>query len=144
MTTDTSAATLARDDASGPDTALVSDGGIRVWLEPPGILRVTLPENAAVTGAHAESVADLVRQLAADRRYPLLLDLTGATSVSREARKVYCRAASVCAYALLGHSPVDRVLAHFFLGTERPMLPSKFFTSEAEALAWLERHACLD
>ena len=40
--------------------------------------------------------------------------------------------------ALLGSSPVDRVIANFFLGVHIPPCPTRFFTSRTESLSWLQ------
>lgn len=113
------------------------EGGIQVWLEAPGVMRVKLPELAEVAGRHAAAAADLVRTLSKGQTFPLLLDLTRVKSVSRQARSVYGHPTVVTAYALLGDGPVDRVLAHYFLGDSPEGLPAKFFESEADALHWL-------
>lgn len=115
-----------------------ADGEIAVWISPEGIIRIKLPEHAAVTGAQAEEASAAARSLAAGHFYPILMDVTGVVSVSREARDVYNRSEAGCAYALLGQSPVDRVMAHYFLGPDSPDRPAAYFTSEADAIGWLE------
>ncbi|MGO4384964.1 DUF7793 family protein [Specibacter sp. RAF43] len=135
------AASQQGEDATEAPAVFTSDGGIKVWIEAPGILRVKLPHNAVIAGRHAESAADLIRTLADGHRYPTLLDLSGVLSVSRKARNVYGHPQAVAAYALLGNGPVDRVLAHFFLGAGPLEMPVQYFVCEAEALAWLGTHA---
>lgn len=122
---------------AGSDGRHTCGGGIQVWLEAPGVMRVKLPKFADVTGRHAAAAAEVVRTLAGGHRYPLLLDLTQVKSVSRKARSVYGHPKTVTAYALLGDGPVDRVLAHYFLGSSPEGLPAKFFESESDALRWL-------
>lgn len=136
--------TMLVEDSGYPEDAMPAQGiltpsGIRVWLQEPGILRVSLPAHAVITGEQAEEAATAVRDAAAGALYPMLLELTGVASVSREARDVYFRGASVSSYALLGQSPVDRVLAHFFVGSATRCIPSRYFTVESEALEWLVR-----
>ncbi|WP_427174702.1 hypothetical protein [Arthrobacter sp. 92] len=43
--------------------------------------------------------------------------------------------------ALLGASPVDRVIVNFFVGERTPPRPTRFFTSREDALAWLRSSA---
>jgi len=47
----------------------------------------------------------------------------------------------VAAWALLGRTPVDRILAHFILGGDFKSGPASYFTSEPEALKWLKENA---
>jgi hypothetical protein len=67
----------------------------------------------------------------------MLVDMAAVASVSREARGVWSIPCSASRIALLGKSPVDRVLANFFLGVHVPPCPTRFFTSRSEALDWL-------
>jgi hypothetical protein len=68
---------------------------------------------------------------------PMLVDMASTETVSREARAVWSIPCSASKIALLGSSPVDRVIANFFLGIHVPPCPTKFFTSESEAMGWL-------
>lgn len=123
------------DGATGP---LVSEDGLTISRTPSGILRMTVPAGTTVEVSHVEAVAVLVRQLANGDRLPMLLDMTGVAAVHKDASTAYMTSRTVTAYAVLGRTPVDRVLVHFSLGTGTPTMPAQFFTSEMEALAWLE------
>ncbi|WP_347110829.1 hypothetical protein AAHB33_08780 [Paenarthrobacter sp. S56] len=70
----------------------------------------------------------------------VLLEITGVVGVSREAVAVCSRATTVSAFALLGSTPVDMVIAHNPRGLPRPACPVKYFVDEQEALAWLARY----
>jgi len=117
-------------------------GQIAVRMSSDGIIRIKLPVNATVTGAQAEDASKAVRAIAQGNFHPILMEVTGVVSVSRGAREVYNRSETGCAYALLGQSPVDRVLAHHFLAPGSPDRPAAYFTSETEAIAWLGRQNC--
>lgn len=67
----------------------------------------------------------------------MLVDMATVASVSREARSIWSIPCGASRIALLGTSPVDRVLANFFLGVHIPPCPTRFFTSRSEALDWL-------
>jgi hypothetical protein len=47
----------------------------------------------------------------------------------------------VSAFAILGTSPVDRVIAHGLLGLPLPACPSRYFTDEDAALDWLQHNS---
>ncbi|WP_155852966.1 DUF7793 family protein [Arthrobacter sp. H14] len=103
-----------------------------------GVIRLQLPPGIHISEAVARKTIDRLIELSGGRTVPVLLQLTGVGSVSRRARRAYAATKSASAFALLGESPVDRVIASFFLGGEAPNCPTKFFTSESEALTWLE------
>ena len=118
-------------DASG------QDGLFNLVLDDVGILRLTWERGASITEADAEAAMAKVDALSGTSRHPMLVDMATTADVSRGARAVFGRPCQASRIALLGSSPVDRVLANFFLGIHKVPCPTKFFTSEADALAWL-------
>lgn len=78
-----------------------------------------------------------VNEVCQQEQHAMLVDMAAVGSVSREARAVWSIPCSASRIALLGKSPVDRVLANFFLGVHVPPCPTRFFTSRSEALDWL-------
>lgn len=85
----------------------------------------------------ARAAMATVNEVCQGSEYPMLVDMEAVASVSREARAVWSIPCSASRIALLGRSPVDRVLANFFLGVHIPPCPTRFFTSRSEALDWL-------
>lgn len=104
---------------------------------PADVIRLALPQGEAITGEIAEAHAKRVRTLANGSLRPVLLEISGVSSISRDARTVFTDSRSSSAIAVLGVSPVDRVLANFLLGGDPPPCPTRFFTTESEAMAWL-------
>jgi hypothetical protein len=102
-----------------------------------GVVRLTWPRDAVITGPDAERAMLRVNELCGDDRYPMLVDMATTADVTRAARAVFGRPCQASRIALLGASPVDRVLANFFLGINTVPCPTKFFTSEPAALTWL-------
>ena len=143
-----SAPTLPALDATQPEKSLSAPsedtatgaGRIIVDLSEDGIVEVTLPPNTAVRSPEAQAAAAVVRMVADGRRLPVLLKVTGVLSITDKARVTYTNAAEISACALLGESPVDRVIAHFLLRAKPDSIPGRFFTSEAEARDWLREH----
>jgi hypothetical protein len=107
-------------------------------LDAHGLLRLTWARDASITEADAEAAMAQVNALCGDSRRPMLVDMATTSDVSRGARTVWGRPCQASRIALLGASPVDRVIANFFLGLNKLPCPTKFFTSEAEALTWLK------
>jgi hypothetical protein len=106
-----------------------------------GIVQVTLPPNEEIAGTEARIAGAAVRALANGRRVPVMLVITGVVGVSVEARQVYVSSIAASAFALVGESPVDRVIAHYLLRARTETIPAQFFTSEAEAVEWLGHYA---
>ena len=106
-----------------------------------GIIEVLLPPNQEIEGPEARVAGDAVRSLAAGRRMPVLLVITGVVGVSVEARHVYTGSIAATAFALVGESPVDRVIAHYLLRSRSETIPAQFFRSESAAVEWLRQYA---
>jgi hypothetical protein len=120
-------------DSSTP----LSDRVLAVRVDPRGFVRLTWDRDLRITGELARAAMALVDATNADRERPLLVDMTGTAALTREARMTFSRRCSASRIALLGRSPVDRVIANFALGVSAVPVPTRFFTSEALAIAWL-------
>jgi hypothetical protein len=67
----------------------------------------------------------------------MLVDMATTKSVARDARSVFGEPSAASRIALLGRSPVDRVIANFTLGVSKVPCPTKFFTDRGLAMAYL-------
>ena len=114
---------------------------IGVRLREGGIIEVALPANEEIEGPEARVAGAAVRALANGRRMPVLLVITGVVGVSVEARHVYSTSIAASAFALVGESPVDRVIAHYLLRSKTETIPAQYFMSEAEAIDWLGHYS---
>lgn len=71
---------------------------------------------------------------------PVLVDLRRVRSQTAEARAYFAGAEGSRvsrAVALLVDSALSRIIGNFYLGFNRPGTPTRLFTSEDEARAWL-------
>ena len=130
-------------EAPGPALAEVAAPAgvpIGVRMRDGGIIEVALPANEEIAGPEARVAGAAVRALANGRRVPVLLVITGVVGVSVEARHVYSTSIAASAFALVGESPVDRVIAHYLLRSRTETIPAQFFLSEAEAVDWLGQY----
>ena len=118
-----------------------TDSAAEIRFANGGHIILVLPPGEVVTGSMAAEVAEKVEQLAGTHKLPLLLTLTGVESVSRTARDIFSAARSLSAVAVIGVSPVDRVIANFLLGGETQPCPTRYFSSESDAVNWLKRYA---
>jgi hypothetical protein len=102
-------------------------------------VKAVLPRGADLNETAAAQLNTRIGELAGDRRVAVVLELTGVKSVNRAARAAYAAIPSVSAWAILGESPVDRLLGHFLLGGEFSSVPARYFSTENDALEWLSR-----
>jgi hypothetical protein len=116
----------------------VTETNVRVARVRQGISRITLRPNARITEEDGTRTKEELLALTGGARGGVLLEITGVGSVSREAIGVYSSAVTVSAFAILGTSPVDRVIAHGLLGLPLPACPSRYFTDEDAAIDWLQ------
>ncbi|MEW1822993.1 STAS/SEC14 domain-containing protein [Arthrobacter sp. NPDC080031] len=118
-----------------PDT---EDGGkASVALGVDGLLHLRWRPGVDIEVEDARVAMAKVNELCQQEQHPMLVDMATVASVSREARGIWSIPCGASRIALLGTSPVDRVLANFFLGVHIPPCPTRFFTSRSEALDWL-------
>jgi hypothetical protein len=114
-----------------------------VWMDEEGIVRTLTKPQAEVTLEDAELFVRRASDWYQGRRHPVLIDLQGIRSISREARAYYAgpetaRVSSAC--ALLVKSPMARVVGNFFMGLNQSIVPTRLFTSEAAAVEWLRQY----
>lgn len=106
-------------------------------LQEDGTVRLRWRQGIVVTADAARKAVAAVEVICAGQRRPLLVDMAAAKSVEREARGVSALPGAPSRIALLGASPVDKVIANFILGVSSVPVPTRFFTSESEAVTWL-------
>jgi hypothetical protein len=110
------------------------------WQEG-AIVRTKILPGTEQTLADAIENANAVFALAAGRRPPLLVDLRYMKSQSRDARQHYGSPEVVeaaRAVALLVESRISMLIANFFITVTKVSVPTKIFTDEVAALAWLK------
>lgn len=120
-----------RCDVRAQIISLDDDGIIRTRMQP-GVFDLEL--------ADAQDVIRAVTTVSGGVRRPVLVDLRELRSMTRECRKYFAgpeTAAAEAAVALLVVSPVGRAVGNFFMGLNKPLVPTRLFTSEPEAMVWL-------
>lgn len=121
-----------------PPTDAVSTRTCTLWLD--RFVRGRFHQGAEVTAADARENLEATARLCGGRVRPVLVDLRGIRSQSAEARALFAGpegTAVSSAVALVIGSVLSRVLGNFYLGFNRPEVPTRLFTSVAEAEVWL-------
>lgn len=106
-------------------------------LRADGIMHLVWARGSYVDEEDAVSAVTMMNQICAGRGKPLLVDMRNAGNTSSGARDVFGMPHAASRVALLGESPVDEVIASFFTRAHRPPRPTRYFTSEPEAIIWL-------
>ncbi|MEW1811223.1 STAS/SEC14 domain-containing protein [Pseudarthrobacter phenanthrenivorans] len=101
-----------------------------------GVLILRWKRGAYVGIDVARAALEAISALGRGNRLPMLVEIQGVTH-SAAARKVFPDPSSVSRMALLGSSPVDRVVAMFRLPLLPAGFPIRYFTSADKAMAWL-------
>lgn len=111
----------------------------RFWKQD-GILRGLAGEGVTASAEDAREQFAHQRKMLDGHPLPFLMDIRKARGVSREARSMFASAEAsqiFAATALLIGSPLSRAVGNFFLGLNKAQMPTRLFTDEAEAIAWL-------
>ena len=124
-------------ESRGQQTLDAGPANVSLDFESEGLLRITLRPGSRITEADGTSEREQFFSLTGGTGCVVLLQVTGVEYVSREAVPVFSEAAAVKAFAILGRTPVDRVIAHGRRGLPLPLCPTRYFPNESEALAWL-------
>ena len=115
-----------------------------LWLDSDGIVRAKLKPHLHIGLGDAQEAVRAIRELCQGRRSPVLVDMTDLQAMDREARVYFAGAETAqveSAVAILVRSPLSRAIGNFFMGLNKPLFPTRLFTSEEEALAWLKSSA---
>ncbi|WP_258802329.1 STAS/SEC14 domain-containing protein [Pseudarthrobacter sp. NS4] len=115
----------------------VSGGKATIELGADGVIHLAWKPGIVLEAADAHAAMAAVNEVAGVQEYPMLIHVESTEAVTRQARAVFSIRCAASRTALLGSSPVDRVLANFFLGVHLPPCPTRFFTSRDEAMDWL-------
>jgi hypothetical protein len=122
-------------------TQAITTRAFRLWIDEEGIVRTEAFAGSEQTRADAEEVVAL-RLGMTGRPRPILVDIRRIKSIDHDARAYFASpagSAELTAVALVIDSPLTRVIANFYLGIHRPGVPTRMFTAEGAALAWLRR-----
>jgi hypothetical protein len=121
------------------EPVMVDGGKGTVELRSDGVIHLIWEPKVRIEQDDAKAAMAAVNEIAGDNTYPMLVDMATTEAVTRAARSVFSIPCAANRIALLGASPVDRILANFFLGVHIPPCPTRFFTSRTESMQWLQQ-----
>lgn len=113
------------------------------WMGEDGIARTKVKFGAQVGLTEAMENSKVVNGFFNNVKYPILIDARGIKSMSREARNFFTangRNTNTTAFGIIIDSSVSKVVGNFFLGINKPVVPTKLFTNERTAINWLTNY----
>lgn len=105
-----------------------------------GILYLRWNDGVVIGEDDAVAAVAAMSKLGNGGKHPLLIHMGAPAWIGGNAQEILAAAPPVTRVALFGSSPVDMMVAHFFMSRHRPPCPARYFTSAEEALAWLNDH----
>jgi hypothetical protein len=116
----------------------ISQEKFRMWLRTDGIVQLVWAPRTVTSLTDAIAATSAMTTLTGGRPHPLLVDAHDANSQDRAARNEFARRGDlVSAVALIGVTPLSRMMANFFIAVSKPTSPTRLFDNEASAIAWL-------
>lgn len=106
------------------------------------VLEYRYRDDAMIDLSAARNMVEKALELAGDAApCPTVVVAGGVKGVTRDAREFFAQSdanASISScVGLVVNSPVARVIGNFFMGLNRPRIPTRLFRSVEEALPWL-------
>lgn len=117
-------------------------GGYYTWMGSDGIARTRVKPNIDIVLEHAMENTKIVTSFYVDKKFPILIDARGIKSMSYEARhhfSAHGRDTKTNAFGIVIGSTISRVLGNFYLGINKPAVPTKLFDNEHDAISWLKQ-----
>ena len=112
------------------------------WMAEDGICRTVAKPGAEITITSASENSLIINAFQSAKKFPLLVDSRNIKSITREARSHFStngRETKINCIALMVKSPLSRVIGNFFLGLNKPSVPSRLFEEESDAINWVKQ-----
>lgn len=112
------------------------------WMGEDGIARTKVKAGSEVVLEDAQENSLVINSFYVDRKFPLMIDARGIKSISRDARNFFTtngRETNTLAFGILIDSSISKVVGNFFLGINKPAVPTKLFQDEINAEEWLQK-----
>jgi hypothetical protein len=111
-----------------------------VQADADGTVVLAFADGCRLDAANTAPVVQAHLAAAAGEKRPTLADVRGMRSATRESRELAAGpnvAAITARMAIIVGNPVTRLLGNFFLVVTKPKYPTRLFTDEPAARAWL-------
>lgn len=115
---------------------------IRFTLRPDNILHTDCFPNTIMTLEDGKESTRISAEMVNNEPLPLLCDLTNVVKMSQDCRNHFAgeeHAKTFSKCALIVTNPISKIIGNFFLGLNKPLKPTKLFTSKEQGLKWLKQ-----
>jgi len=122
------------------EPVLIAGAKGTVELREDGVIHLIWQPQVTLDVADIKAAMAKVNDVSGGLTRPMLVDMADTADVSHDARAAFSTPCAASRIALLGSSPVDRVIANF-RGAHTYPCPTRFFTDKTEAMNWLLQDA---
>lgn len=108
-------------------------------VEEGNILHVKI-KNVVVTEADAHEIVAFTQETFEGAPHTVFVDLAEIREIEKGAREAFSgkgRDSYAEALAFLVRSSISKVIGNFFIGINKPRVPTRMFSDKAKALEWL-------
>jgi len=115
---------------------------IKFTLRPDSIMQIECTPNTFMSLDEGRLSTQVVGEMTGGKPLPLLCDLTNVVKMDQACRKHFAgpeHAAVFTNCALIVTSPISKIIGNFFLGANKPLRPTRLFTSVEDGLKWLKK-----
>ena len=112
-----------------------------VFLRPDGIIQINTKEIDEMCLADFKEIVDVIGMLGEGGKRPVLSIAKGYINIDKEARAFSANKEGTrftLADAFVLNSFALKLVGNFYLKFDKPIIPTKIFTEEDQAVAWLK------
>ena len=105
------------------------------------IVKMTLTTDREYEISDVKEIFNAIKKLNPDKKALLLADISFIKNVKREVRQYasYGGADILKATAIITKTPLSKVVGNFFIGLNRMTTPVQLFSTEKDAINWLNK-----
>lgn len=114
---------------------------IKFSISEESILYIDCFPNTVMTITEGKESTSIGLDMVKGQPLPLLCDLTNVVKMTQECRQHFAGVEHSKLFtncALIVTSPISRIIGNFFLGANRPIKPTRLFTSKEVGVKWLK------
>jgi hypothetical protein len=106
------------------------------------IVRAKVKDNAIIQLKDAQEMTETLLRITPDGSRPVLINLSRINYITKEARDHFKggkRQPTAPAVALIAKTSLSVLIGNFYLGLNKPDIPTKIFSDEKSAEKWLKK-----
>ena len=113
----------------------------RVDLRPDGLMHIHIKAGAEIGLLEAFEVLKAMKMLGDGKKFPVFIDAGEFASIDRDVR-IFSASAEGNIYTLADavayHSLAQKLVADFYVNQNKPVVPTRTFSDDANAIEWLK------